>query len=93
MSISGQLFIGDERIGMSRTFRAVNPATGEALQPDFSAADQEAVERACVLAWSAFDRLLQLRLIEEGPGSSVSLSDARVPTISPALASGSLYGL
>ena len=60
MSISGQLFIGHERVGMSRTFRAVNPATGEALEPDFSSADQEAVERACVLAWSAFDRFREL---------------------------------
>ena len=60
MSISGQLFIGNERVGASRTFRAVNPATGEALEPGFSAADQGAVDQACALAWSAFDRFRAL---------------------------------
>src|SRR5262245_28821073 len=60
MAISGDLFIGNERIGASRTFRAINPATGEALEPAFSAAGQEAVDRACALAWSAFDRFREL---------------------------------
>jgi 2,5-dioxopentanoate dehydrogenase len=60
MTISGQFFIGDERIQASRTFRAVNPATGEALEPGFSAADQAAVNRAGELAWSAFDTFREL---------------------------------
>ena len=60
MTISGQLYIGDERVGVSTTFRAVNPATGETLEPAFSSADQEAVERACRLAWSAFDQFREL---------------------------------
>ncbi len=51
MTISGQFFIGHERVGASSTFRAVNPATGETLEPDFSSADQESVDRACRLAW------------------------------------------
>jgi alpha-ketoglutaric semialdehyde dehydrogenase len=60
MTISGELFIGNERLGASPTFRAVNPATGEALEPSFSAADQAAVDRGCALAWSAFDRFREL---------------------------------
>jgi alpha-ketoglutaric semialdehyde dehydrogenase len=60
MTISGQLFIGTERVGASRTFHAINPATGEALEPGFSAADPAAVDRACALAWSVFDRFREL---------------------------------
>src|SRR6266487_2644376 len=60
MSISGKLFIGNERFGASRTFRAVNPATGEAIEPGFSAADAASVNQACELAWSAFDRFREL---------------------------------
>jgi alpha-ketoglutaric semialdehyde dehydrogenase len=60
MTISGQFFIGHERVGASSTFRAVNPATGETLEPDFSSADQESVDRACRLAWSAFDQFREL---------------------------------
>jgi NADP-dependent aldehyde dehydrogenase len=33
----------------------VNAATGESLQPSFSAAGNAEVERACALAWSAFE--------------------------------------
>jgi alpha-ketoglutaric semialdehyde dehydrogenase len=58
--LTGELFIGSERVSASRTFRAVNPATGEALEPAFSAADQADVDQACALAWSAFDRFREL---------------------------------
>ena len=56
MSISGDLFIGSERVSSPRTFRASNPATGATLEPGFSIADTAAVSRACELAWTAFDR-------------------------------------
>jgi NADP-dependent aldehyde dehydrogenase len=55
MPVSGQLFIGGERVSTPATFVAMNPASGEAMQPPFSAADQAAVDKACALAWSAFD--------------------------------------
>ena len=55
MAVSGQLFIGGERVSTPTTFLAMNPASGEAMQPPFSAADQAAVDKACALAWSAFD--------------------------------------
>ena len=58
--VSGQLFIGTERVDAPRTFRAINPATGETLEPGFAVADEAAVERACALAWSAFDPFREL---------------------------------
>jgi len=60
MSISGQLFIGNERVTAAPTFRAINPATGEPLEPDFSSADDAAVNRACDLAGAAFDTFREL---------------------------------
>src|SRR6266481_5510319 len=55
MSISGELFIGTERVSSPRTFHATHPATGVKLEPAFSVAGREAVNRACDLAWAAFD--------------------------------------
>lgn len=39
----------------SHTFRAVDPSTGDELDPAFSVADGAAVDRACQFAGSAFD--------------------------------------
>ena len=55
MTISGQLFIGRDRVTRPDTFSAVNPATGASLQPPFSSANAADVERACSLAAAAFD--------------------------------------
>lgn len=60
MAISGQLFIGGERVATPTNFPGVNAATGEVLQPPFSEADQGAVDTACTLAWSAFDSFREL---------------------------------
>jgi len=55
MSITGDLLIGTQRVrGGERSFRAVNPATGETLEPAFAFAASPEVERACDLAWEAF---------------------------------------
>jgi 2,5-dioxopentanoate dehydrogenase len=40
--------------GGDRSFRAVNPATGELSEPGFAFAGAADVERACALAWTAF---------------------------------------
>jgi alpha-ketoglutaric semialdehyde dehydrogenase len=53
-TITGQLFIGRERVARTDTFLAVNPATGDSLQPPFSAASAADVDRACSLAGKAF---------------------------------------
>lgn len=55
MPLTGQLFIGSSRVETSETFTAVDPASGETLKPGFSCARPEDVERACALAWAAFD--------------------------------------
>ena len=60
MSISGELFIGTERVSAPQTFHAMNPATGATLEPAFSIADVVAVNRACELAGTAFDRFRDL---------------------------------
>jgi alpha-ketoglutaric semialdehyde dehydrogenase len=56
MTISGKLFIGDARIGGTKTFQAVSPVTGELLEPAFVAAGRAAVDQACAVAWGAFDQ-------------------------------------
>jgi NADP-dependent aldehyde dehydrogenase len=53
--ISGDILIGAHSAsGKQRDFRAVDPATGEQLEPVFAFAGREEVERACQLAWEAF---------------------------------------
>jgi alpha-ketoglutaric semialdehyde dehydrogenase len=55
MSVTGDLLIGTKRVrGGDRSFRAVNPATNEALEPTFAFATDDDVKRACALAWAAF---------------------------------------
>jgi 2,5-dioxopentanoate dehydrogenase len=82
MTVSGKFFIGAERVGASRTFRAINPATGDSLEPDFAAAGEDAVERACALAWSAFDSFRELdselraRFLEAIAEQILALGDA-----------------
>lgn len=56
MPLSGQLFIGRERVATTQTFRAANPATASDLEPPFSSAGDAEVERACQLASEAFDK-------------------------------------
>jgi NADP-dependent aldehyde dehydrogenase len=53
--MDGSFLIGAATITRPETFRAVNPATNEALAPDFSIATQADVAQACVLADAAFD--------------------------------------
>lgn len=55
MSLSGELFIGLDRRATQQAFQAVDPASGAALAPPFSAAGALEIEAACALAESAFD--------------------------------------
>ncbi len=56
MTITGEMLIGAEiHRGSEGEFRAVDPATGEALEPAFGGGGTAEVERACALAWAAFD--------------------------------------
>jgi len=56
MSLTGDILIGSERLsGIAATFKAVNPATGEVLEPAFAFAGAAEVDRAGALAAAAFD--------------------------------------
>lgn len=52
--IDGRILIGKEEVPAEESFRAVNPATGDVLDPPFSSAGPEHVDRACALAAHAF---------------------------------------
>ena len=71
MPVSGKLFIGWREVSANRTFRATNPATGEALSPEIAAAGPAEVEHACRLAAAAFDAYR-----ETDPGARAAFLDA-----------------
>src|SRR3954469_26064146 len=85
MDITGDILIGAQRApGRERSFRAVNPATGETLEPAFAFAGPTEVERACALAWDAFQSYRETGLEErarflEAIGANIlDLGDALV---------------
>jgi 2,5-dioxopentanoate dehydrogenase len=81
MPVSGRLFIGTEQVATAETFQAANAATGELMQPPFSAAGAAEVERACELAWAAFhpfrdlDLALRARFLEAIADRIMALGD------------------
>ncbi|MFI5716241.1 aldehyde dehydrogenase (NADP(+)) [Nocardia sp. NPDC051750] len=53
--LTGANLVGTAEIpGATSAFRAVNPVTGTALEPEYRAADAATVARAAAAAWSAF---------------------------------------
>src|SRR3954465_720268 len=63
MPVTGDILIGGRRVrGADRSFQAVNPATGDVLEPTFAFAGAEEVEHACALAWEAFHLYRQTAL-------------------------------
>jgi NADP-dependent aldehyde dehydrogenase len=65
MNLTGELLIGSGRAaGRPGAFHAINPANGEALEPSFAEAGPAEVERACALAWAAFDAYRETGLDE-----------------------------
>ncbi len=59
--LAGSNFIGPDRSAQGdRTFRAANPATGEALQPDFREATPAEIDRALAAAAEAAPALRRL---------------------------------
>lgn len=56
MTLSGELLLGAARVaGGAGTVRAMNPATGEWLEPNFTLASKADAARAAELAAAAFD--------------------------------------
>ncbi|MBA2780443.1 aldehyde dehydrogenase (NADP(+)) [Billgrantia kenyensis] len=65
MTLEGKMLIGREATsGSSQPISAVNPATGERLEPAYLGGTQAEVERACVLADEAFDHFRDTALDE-----------------------------
>lgn len=81
-ALSGESFIGRTRVGASETFEAVNPATGERLEPGFASAGAADVTRACTLAEAAFpvfaatDRETRGQFLEAIAAAIMDLGDA-----------------
>src|SRR6188768_3866945 len=81
MAVSGELFVGAERVKKGETFFAANPTTGQSIEPAFSAAGPAEVEQACKLAWAAFqpyrelDPELRARFLENIADQILSLGD------------------
>lgn len=56
MQLSGNLLIGEQAVfGGNGTFKAVSASTNENQEPAFGGATLVDLERACALAWAAFD--------------------------------------
>jgi 2,5-dioxopentanoate dehydrogenase len=65
MDIRGEMLIGGSSVqGRRGTFRPINPASGSAIEPPFGRGGPEEVERACALAWAAFDSYRATRPVE-----------------------------
>ncbi len=60
MPLSGTFFIGNDEVASNATFSAANPTTGESIEPPFFVSEAAHVERACELAWQAFDPYRQV---------------------------------
>ncbi|WP_244849391.1 aldehyde dehydrogenase (NADP(+)) [Caballeronia sp. SL2Y3] len=56
MELTGNLLIGQQSVrGTNGTIKAVNASTGAAIEPGFGGATLDDLDRACALAWAAFD--------------------------------------
>ncbi|MFF3517880.1 aldehyde dehydrogenase (NADP(+)) [Streptomyces sp. NPDC002573] len=66
-ALTGELLIGAARVSATTgTMRALNPTTGEFLEPEFAFGGQEEVDRALRLADEAFDSYSHTGLAERG---------------------------
>lgn len=81
MAVSGKLFIGARQVATANTFQAFDPASGDPLKPEFSAAGLDEVGQACELAWSAFheyrdlDPEIRARFLEAIADEIMALGD------------------
>ncbi|WP_374517751.1 aldehyde dehydrogenase (NADP(+)) [Undibacterium squillarum] len=65
MELQGQMLIGHQQVmGKSGGTHAINPATGEKMEPFYGFATPDETDRACVLAYQAFDTYRQTSLTE-----------------------------
>ncbi|SFU63382.1 aldehyde dehydrogenase (NADP(+)) [Halomonas korlensis] len=65
MSINGTMLIGQQAVsGQQAEIHAVNPSTGERLEPTYMGGGKAEVEQACALAEAAFDTYRETSLEE-----------------------------
>jgi alpha-ketoglutaric semialdehyde dehydrogenase len=65
MEVSGHLLVGSAAVrGQNGSIEAIDPATGAVLAPAFGGATAADLERACALAWAAFDGYRETALEE-----------------------------
>jgi len=82
--MNGNFLIGARAVVRSATFRAIDPATNEALDPPFGIATADDVAQACALADEAFDVFRELAparraaFLEDMAGRIDALGDALV---------------
>jgi 2,5-dioxopentanoate dehydrogenase len=55
MALTGEMLIGSSAVTTSSTMKALNPATGRPIEPDFALGGPAEVDRAARLADEAFD--------------------------------------
>jgi alpha-ketoglutaric semialdehyde dehydrogenase len=61
--ITGEMLIGATASrGSHDEIRAVNPSTGKPMDPPYGGGSAAEVDRACALAWEAFDKYRELPL-------------------------------
>lgn len=60
--LDGSLLIANSSVKQKESFRTYNPSTGSALDPEFSTAIEDDIDRACLLAAAAFDPYRSLSL-------------------------------
>ena len=64
MPITGELFIGAERVATAQTFKGVRAETHQEMPTPFSVAGASEISRACKLAAASFDAFRELPLAQ-----------------------------
>ncbi|KJV25275.1 2,5-dioxovalerate dehydrogenase [Aquitalea magnusonii] len=85
MNLTGKMLIGGQSVsGRREALHAINPSTGQTLQPGYAGGDQAQVEQACALAWAAFDAYRETmpaqraQLLQTIAGEIEALGDALI---------------
>ncbi|MDW5378953.1 aldehyde dehydrogenase family protein, partial [Halomonas sp. HP20-15] len=65
MTLEGKLLIGQQAVtGSSAPIQATDPSSNERLEPVYAGGTAHDVDRACELAWAAFDTYRETSLEE-----------------------------
>ncbi|WP_129142093.1 aldehyde dehydrogenase family protein, partial [Modicisalibacter coralii] len=65
MTLEGKLLIGQQAVaGSSDPIQAINPSSNQRMEPVYAGGTAKEVDRACELAWAAFDTYRETSLEE-----------------------------